>query len=131
MASAAPTHMITYLPTGTIAEVQLAERIHVLLDRGEPLEPRDKRYVAMRFKNTTPIRGHDLSREYVDFKDLNIQRMPMRPDFDDEPVRMGPGGVVLMDDDDDEPEGCDFEGCCTQCGIGYHSRCATGRCPLG
>ena len=114
-----PTHTITHRRSGTTAHVPLGERVGALLEAELPLAAGDKNYVAMAFKNTPPRTGPDLSDEYVNFGALEIQPIRRGPEYGEEPVLMGPGGVVLSD-------GCDE---CPSCEQGYHDRCKQ-NCPI-
>lgn len=99
--STSPTHKITHRGTNTTALVPLDDRIHKSLATGT-LADNDEKYVAMAFKNTAPTSGPDMSDEYVAFNALSIQRLPWAsedPEYGEQPVRMGPGGVVLDDSD--------------------------------
>lgn len=111
MKNTEPTHTITHRRLGTKAHVPLSDPVAHRLD--EHLQARadgntehrlasgDRDHIAIAFKNTTPIKGDDLSDERVNFGALIIEPIRRGAEYGEQQVPLGPGGTVLEEGDDD------------------------------
>ncbi len=107
-----PTHTITHRRLGTKAHVPLSGPVagrldeHLLArengDIGHRLAAGDRDNIAIAFKTTPPIEGSDLSDQRVNYGALIIEPIRRGAEYGEEQAPLGPGGVVLEQDTDDQ-----------------------------